>query len=108
MNTDRKNDRGSKIKFLTFLFVFVVIYLLFRLPWITSDSGILAIWEYGYNATDEGYYLSGGKEKFLWGHFVDLSRNEAFTYGFSAGTHFLSYIAHLCGGLSTSPRFGSP
>ncbi len=101
MNTDRKNDRGSKIKFLTFLFVFVVIYLLFRLPWITSDPGIQAIWEYGYNATDEGYYLSGGKEKFLWGRFVDLSRNEAFTYGFSAGTHFLSYIAHLCGGLST-------
>ena len=91
----------GKIKFVLFLIAFVAIYLSFRLPWITSDPGIPSIWEYGYNATDEGYYLAGGKEKFLWGCFVDLPRNEAFTYGFSAGTHYLSYLAHLFFGLSS-------
>ncbi|MBR3221438.1 MAG: glycosyltransferase family 39 protein [Kiritimatiellae bacterium] len=89
------------MKFWLFLLAFVAIYLAFRLPWITCDPGIPSVWEYGYNATDEGYYLSGGKEKFVWGNFVDLPRNEAFTYGFSAGTHWLSYLSHLLFGLST-------
>lgn len=83
------------------LLAFAAVYLIFRLPWIADDPGIPSVWEYGYNATDEGYYLSGGKEKFIWGHFVDLPRNEAFTYGFSAGTHWLSYLSHLVFGLST-------
>lgn len=58
----------------------------------------MGIW---IQATDEGYYLEGGKEKLLWGTFTDLSRTEAFTYGFSAGTHYLSYLSHLLFGLST-------
>ena len=91
----------GRIKFWALFIAFVAIYLLSRLPWITCDPGVASIWEYGYNATDEGYYLAGGKEKYLWGFFVDLPRNEAFTYGFSAGTHWLSYIAHLLFGLST-------
>ena len=91
----------SKMKFWLLLLAFATIYLAFRLPWITCDPGIPSIWEYGYNATDEGYYLSGGKEKLLWGFFVDLPRNEAYTYGYSAGTHWLSYISHLVFGLST-------
>ena len=94
-----RND--SRMKFWLLFLAFAAIYLAFRLPWITSDPGIQSIWEYGYNATDEGYYLSGGKEKFVWGCFVDLPRNEAFTYGFSAGTHWLSYLSHLLFGLST-------
>lgn len=81
--------------------IFVVIYLALRVFWLDGDPGIASAWEYGYNATDEGYYLDGGKEKFLWNHFVDLSRHEAYTYGFSAGTHGLSYLAHLVFGLST-------
>ena len=100
-NTSTGSTSDSRIKFWLLLLAFAAIYLLCRLPWITCDPGVPSIWEYGYNATDEGYYLSGGKEKFLWGHFVDLSRNEAFTYGFSAGTHWLSYAAHLLFGLST-------
>ena len=91
----------DKAKFWLLLFAFAIIYLLLRLPWITCDPGIPSVWEYGYNATDEGYYLSGGKEKLLWGHFVDLPRTEVFTYGFSPGTHWLSYLAHLAFGLST-------
>lgn len=92
---------GSKMKFWLLLLAFTAVYLLFRLPWIPCDPGIQSVWEYGYNATDEGYYLSGGKEKLIWGFFVDLPRNEVFTYGFSAGTHWLSYLAHLAFGLST-------
>ena len=91
----------NKATFWLLLLAFATIYLAFRLPWITSDPGIQSVWEYGYNATDEGYYLSGGKEKLLWSFFVDLPRNEVFTYGFSAGTHWLSYLAHLAFGLST-------
>lgn len=94
-------DGGGKAKFWLLLLAFAAVYLLLRLPWITCDPGIQSVWEYGYNATDEGYYLSGGKEKLLWGFFVDLPRGEAFTYGFSAGTHWLSYLAHLAFGLST-------
>lgn len=93
--------KDSRMKFWLLLVAFSAIYLLFRLPWITCDPGISSVWEYGYNATDEGYYLSGGKEKYVWDHFVDLPRNEAFTYGFSAGTHWLSYASHLAFGLST-------
>lgn len=91
----------SKMKFWLLLLAFTAVYLLFRLPWIQCDPGIQSVWEYGYNATDEGYYLSGGKEKLVCGFFVDLPRNEVFTYGFSAGTHWLSYLAHLAFGLST-------
>lgn len=58
------------------------------------------MWEYGYFVTDEGYYLDGGKEKLLYGDFVDLTRTEAFTYGFSPGTHWLAYLALSCFGLS--------
>lgn len=80
---------------------FVFVWLCLRVFWLDGDPGIASIWEYGYNATDEGYYLDGGKEKFLWGTFVDLARTEAYTYGFSPGTHWLSYLAHLLFGLST-------
>ncbi len=81
--------------------VFLLAYLALRVFWLTGDPGIPSVWEYGYNATDEGYYLGGGKEKFLWGCFVDLPRTEVFTYGFSPLTHWLSYLAHLAFGLST-------
>ena len=94
-------EKRANWLFWTLLVLFAAIYLGVRVPWITGDPGVPSMWEYGYNATDEGYYLSGGKEQFLWGLFVDLPRNEAFTYGFSAGTHWLSYLSHLCFGLST-------
>ena len=78
------------MKFWLLLLAFTAIYLLFRLPWIPCDPGIQSVWEYGYNATDEGYYLSGGKEKLVWGFFVDLPRGESCTYAYSAGTHWRS------------------
>lgn len=91
----------ERMKFWLGLLVFAAVYLSLRVFWLDGDPGIPTVWEYGYNATDEGYYLAGGKEKWLWGRFVDLPRMEAFTYGFSAGTHGLSYLAHLLFGLST-------
>ena len=87
--------------FWVLFFAFAAIYLAARLPWIACDPGVPSMWEYGYNATDEGYYLDGGKEKFLWGSFWDPVRSEAYTYGYSALTHWLSYLAHLAFGLST-------
>ncbi len=90
----------SKYKTLVFGLLLLFVWCLLRLPWITCDGGIPSVWEYGYYVTDEGYYLSGGKEKYLWNAFVDLDRIEAFTYGFSPGTHILSWLSHLCFGLS--------
>lgn len=92
-----KNIKTSDI--LLFL-AFVAIFLLFRIPWLDCDAGIPSMWEYGYNVTDEGYYLVGGKEFFLHGHFVDLPRAETATYGYAPGLHYLSLLAHYCFGLS--------
>ena len=85
---------------LLFLLAFAGIWLALRLPWLGGDAGIPSMWEYGYNVTDEGYYLVGGKEKLLWGSFVDLPRAETATYGYAPGMHFLSYAAHKVFGLS--------
>jgi len=93
-------DDGRRMFWMLF-FAFAAIYLAMRLPWIAGDPGVPAMWEYGYNATDEGYYLDGGKEKFLWGCFWDPVRNEAHNYGYSSLTHWLSYLSHLAFGLST-------
>ncbi|MGN0853081.1 MAG: ArnT family glycosyltransferase [Kiritimatiellia bacterium] len=79
---------------------FAGLWMGLRVFWLDCDPGVPSCWEYGYNATDEGYYLCGGKEKLLWGTFVDLSRMEAFTYGFSPLTHYLCYLACRIGGLS--------
>lgn len=80
---------------------FALVWSALRLFWITCDTGVPATWEYGFHTTDEGYYLSGGKEMFLWGSFVDVVRREALNYCYSYGTHWLSYFAHLLFGLST-------
>ncbi len=89
-----------KAAYWIYLLLFGGLWCLLRLPWIDCDGGVPSIWEYGYFVTDEGYYLSGGKEKYLFGHFVDMLRHESFSYGFSAGTHILSWLAHLAFGLS--------
>jgi len=83
------------------LLAFAAVWLALRVFWLDGDSGIPSFWEYGYHVTDEGYYLSGGKERFLWGTFVDLARDESLTYGYASGLQWLSYLAHLCFGLST-------
>ena len=79
---------------------FAVAWLALRVFWIDCDSGIPSMWEYGFHVTDEGYYLGGGKEMYLWGSFVDLVRQESLNYGYSAGTHWLGYLAYCVFGLS--------
>lgn len=80
--------------------LFAALWAALRLPWLSSDGGVPFLWEYGFNATDEGYYLYGGKAKYLWGSFVSTIGPEAFTFGHSALTHLLAYLGHLFFGLS--------
>ena len=79
---------------------FAAVWLALRVFWIDCDSGIPAVWEYGFHVTDEGYYVGGGKDMYLWGSFVDLVRRESLGYGYSAGTHWLGYLAYCLFGLS--------
>ena len=98
-------DDGVKKSILSsgwlWLIAFVAAWCALRIFWLTCDTGIPSMWEYGFHVTDEGYYASGGKEMFLWGSFADVARREAMTYCFSYGTHWLSYVAYLLFGLST-------
>jgi len=79
---------------------FILVWLGFRIFWLDGDPGITSLWEYGFNVTDEGYYMGAGKDKFLWGGFCDFARNESFTYGYSPLTHWFSYVAYRVVGLS--------
>lgn len=79
---------------------FAVVWLGLRVFWLDGDAGIPSVWEYGYNVTDEGYYMGAAKDKFLWGAFNDLARGESFTYGYSALTHWISYVGYRIFGLS--------
>lgn len=79
---------------------FVVVWLGLRVFWLDGDAGIPSVWEYGYNVTDEGYYMGAAKDKFLWGAFNDLVRSESFTYGYSALTHWIGYVGYRIFGLS--------
>jgi len=79
---------------------FAVIWFALRVFWLDGDPGITSLWEYGFNVTDEGYYMGAGKDKFLWGAFCDFMRNESFTYGYCPLTHWLSYAAYRVTGLS--------
>ena len=80
------------------LIAFAALWCALRVFWIDADPGIASLWEYGFNATDEGYYMGAAKDKFVWGAFCDFARNESFTYGYSALTHWMAYIGYaICG-----------
>lgn len=79
---------------------FAAVWLGLRVFWLDGDAGIPSVWEYGYNVTDEGYYMGAAKDKLLWGAFNDLVRGESFTYGYSALTHWISYAGYAVFGLS--------
>jgi len=91
-------DMLNKVPGWVWMAAFAVLWLGLRVPWLPCDGGVPSFWEYGYFVTDEGYYLYGGKEKFLHGSFVNLTRHEAFTYGYAPLLHWISYLTHLvCG-----------
>ena len=100
-DSDAKGKKSILSSGWLWLAAFAAVWCALRVFWFTCDTGIPSTWEYGFHTTDEGYYLSGGKEMFLWGSFVDLVRREALNYCYSYGTHWLSYLAHLMFGLST-------
>ena len=80
------------------LIAFAALWCALRVFWIDADPGVASLWEYGFNATDEGYYMGAAKDKFVWGAFCDFARNESFTYGYSALTHWMAYIGYaICG-----------
>lgn len=79
---------------------FIALWCVLRIFWIDADAGIPSIWEYGYNVTDEGYYMGAAKDKYLWGAFCDLDLGESVTYGYSAMTHWLAYIGYAALGLT--------
>ena len=79
---------------------FVAVWCGLRVFWIDADPGVPAIWEYGFNATDEGYYMGAAKDKLLRGVFCDMDCNESFTYGYSALTHWLAYLGYAVFGLT--------
>ncbi len=95
----RAPPKSAARLFLGYL-LFAILWAALRLPWLSSDGGISFLWEYGFNATDEGYYLYGGKAKYLWGAFISAIGPEAFTFGHSALTHLLAYLGHVFFGLS--------
>ena len=84
-----------------YLAALMVAWGMTRWLWLECDGGVTSLCEYGYFATDEGYYLGGGKEKVCNGIFVDLMRGEACTFGFSPLTHLLSWFSYLVFGLKT-------
>lgn len=100
---DMKDDCQTNVGWCKWLWLlaFAAVWLALRVFWLDGDSGIPSFWEYGYHVTDEGYYLSGGKELYLWNSVVDLARGECLTYGYAAGMHWLSLLAHKLFGLST-------
>jgi 4-amino-4-deoxy-L-arabinose transferase-like glycosyltransferase len=94
------NCASSSVRCWFWFALFACVWGGLRFLWLDCDPGVPSVWEYGYYVTDEGYYLGAGKEKYLWGAFNDLSRSECFSYGYSAGTHWLSYLAYLVFGLT--------
>ena len=80
------------------LLAFAAAWCALRVFWLGADPGIGALWEYGFNVTDEGYYMGAAKDKFVWGTFCDFARRESFTYGYSSLTHWLAYLGYaICG-----------
>jgi len=55
--------KNKRLLFWLGLATFALVYLALRVFWITCDTGIPSIWEFGFHTTDEGYYLCGGKER---------------------------------------------
>ena len=62
-----------------------------RWRWIDCDGGTPSLNEYGYFATDEGYYCGGGKNQYLFGQFVNVLRSSPNTYGICPALHVLTW-----------------
>jgi len=72
-----------------------------RWAWIDCDGGIPSLNEYGYFATDEGYYCGGGKMKFLRGKFISAVRQAPCTYAICPSTHIMTWASFSIFGQTT-------
>jgi len=72
-----------------------------RWLWIDCDGGTPSLLEYGYFATDEGYYAAGGKQKLLMGRFISLIRANPNTYAICPSSHVLTWLSFLIFGQTT-------
>ena len=79
----------------------LLLLILTRWVWIDCDSGTPSLMEYGYFATDEGYYTSGGKQKLLYGRFVNAIRASPCTYAICPSSHVLAWFAFSIFGQTT-------
>lgn len=72
-----------------------------RWAWIDCDGGTASLTEYGYFQTDEGFYAGGGKQKFLYDQFVNVTRAAPCTYAICPATHLLTWSSFLLFGQNT-------
>jgi len=86
-----------------FLFGSLLLLLLIvtRWAWIDCDGGTPSLNEYGYFATDEGFYTGGGKQKLLFGRFINATRSAPCTYAICPATHLLTWGAFSIFGQTT-------
>lgn len=72
-----------------------------RWAWIDCDGGTPSLNEYGYFATDEGFYSGGGKQKLLFGRFINAARAAPNTYAICPSTHVMTWGAFKIFGQTT-------
>ncbi len=94
---------SGKSSFARLFFGFALLCLLIvaRWLWIDCDGGTPSLLEYGYFATDEGYYAAGGKQKYLLGKFISLIRANPNTFAICPSSHVLTWLSFLLFGQTT-------
>lgn len=93
---------GKTLSLRLFLGVLILLLLIAtRWTWIDCDGGIPSLNEYGYFATDEGYYCGGGKMKFLRGKFISAVRQAPCTYAICPSTHIMTWASFSIFGQTT-------
>ena len=79
----------------------LLLLILARWLWIDCDGGTPSLMEYGYFATDEGFYAGGGKQKLLFGKFISVIRANPNTYAICPSSHLLTWFAFSIFGQTT-------
>jgi hypothetical protein len=79
----------------------LLLLIVTRWAWIDCDGGTPSLMEYGYFATDEGFYTGGGKQKLLFGRFINVARGAPCTYAICPSTHILTWAAFSVFGQTT-------